>query len=309
MMIDTPVFILSSGRCGSTLMQRTLNSYADITIWGEHNGFLRDMANGFFSLLGEHKEAQPRVLKSDKIALHTSEDLARFTAADKWQGLMNCFDEQDVVNHFRTLVRSMLVLPVMEQGHIWGFKEIRYGLDDRVIEFLHRLFPQAHFVFLVRNGLNTIASKAVKFYTGEGRRNKLGVTASISRGSMAWRKQYLQFRNWHGSGILNSHWIAFEDLIQSVDVLAPLLSDLGKEIGDEQRSVLAMTEGRGASNVSGGVNDRSRFLNYPQLVLAQWSLGDLNAALGYPTPLSVGWVASLRKLLGRNRALLEAEKV
>src|ERR1041385_4274275 len=38
---ERPIFLLASGhRCGSTLVQRLLNSHPDILIWGEQNDYL-----------------------------------------------------------------------------------------------------------------------------------------------------------------------------------------------------------------------------------------------------------------------------
>jgi hypothetical protein len=33
---------------GTTLLQRVLNSYQDVLIWGEHVSFLKDVANAYF---------------------------------------------------------------------------------------------------------------------------------------------------------------------------------------------------------------------------------------------------------------------
>ena len=72
-MTDTPIFIFSSGRCGSTLMQRILNSYTDITVWGEHNGFLLDIAEAFFMLLDKRNDRYPKVLKPNDFQLNSME--------------------------------------------------------------------------------------------------------------------------------------------------------------------------------------------------------------------------------------------
>jgi hypothetical protein len=36
-----PIFLLGTGRCGSTLLQKILNSVDNVMIYGEHGGFLR----------------------------------------------------------------------------------------------------------------------------------------------------------------------------------------------------------------------------------------------------------------------------
>lgn len=43
-MNDQPVFVLSAGRSGSTLLQKLLNSSQELVIWGEHMGILRHLA-------------------------------------------------------------------------------------------------------------------------------------------------------------------------------------------------------------------------------------------------------------------------
>ena len=45
-----PILLLGSGRCGSTLLQRVLNSSPEITVWGEHAGFLTSIAQSYFTL-------------------------------------------------------------------------------------------------------------------------------------------------------------------------------------------------------------------------------------------------------------------
>ena len=43
-----PIFLLGTGRCGSTLMQKVLNSVENVMIFGEHGGFLRQIAKAYF---------------------------------------------------------------------------------------------------------------------------------------------------------------------------------------------------------------------------------------------------------------------
>ena len=46
-MSGTPVFLVGTGRSGTTLVQRLLNSYSDTLIWGEHAGFLQQYSEAY----------------------------------------------------------------------------------------------------------------------------------------------------------------------------------------------------------------------------------------------------------------------
>ena len=41
---EFPIFLLGTGRCGSTLLQKILNSVENAMIYGEHGGFLKQVA-------------------------------------------------------------------------------------------------------------------------------------------------------------------------------------------------------------------------------------------------------------------------
>jgi hypothetical protein len=50
-----PIFLLGTGRCGSTLLQKILNSVDNVMIYGEHGGFLRHIAEAYFLNLEDEK--------------------------------------------------------------------------------------------------------------------------------------------------------------------------------------------------------------------------------------------------------------
>jgi hypothetical protein len=157
-----PVFLLSSGRCGSTLVQRILNTYTDVTIWGEHAGVLRSAAEQYFRLLeladGKHPLFENRV----NGVPFARDRLTEEKSHNQWQAWLNWFNPSDLTPVFRNHVLSLFRPSFLGEEETWGFKEIRYGMDDRVIEFLSCLFPDAIFVFLVRDGYNTIASQVTQ---------------------------------------------------------------------------------------------------------------------------------------------------
>ena len=44
----SPIFLLGTHRSGTTLLQRIVNSSEDALIWGEHGGFLSQIAEAYF---------------------------------------------------------------------------------------------------------------------------------------------------------------------------------------------------------------------------------------------------------------------
>lgn len=135
---NAPVFVLASAqRCGSTLLQRLLNSRSDTLVWGEHNGVL----NSFVGLHADLIEWESRFAGNRRAFLRSERDLF----------LPNMVPEE---HEIRTAAKAYLVnlfaLPAAKLGRpLWGFKEVRYGA--RVALFLQSLFPDARFVHLTRN--------------------------------------------------------------------------------------------------------------------------------------------------------------
>lgn len=135
---DEPVFVLASGqRCGSTLLQRLLNSCEGTLVWGEHQGVL----NRFVELHEELIDWEARFATNRKQFLMTGVDLF----------LPNMVPED---HEIRTAAIAYLVnlfgLPAAKLGKPrWGFKEVRYGA--KVAMFLQGLFPRARFIHLTRD--------------------------------------------------------------------------------------------------------------------------------------------------------------
>jgi hypothetical protein len=193
---------------------------------------------------------------------------------------MSAVSRDDWDASFRRLVTS-LFLPAGRRGvRVWGFKEIRYGTmpDDRAIELLARLFPDARVAFLVRNPFNMLASAYTR---PEGPR----VLADVVRVCRRIATRFRTFAEWHRSGRLRSHWIVYEELIEERGAIHRLLADLGRTLGPAQHEVLAAEGGgRGSSFRDGAVNERWRRLPAGWLAVARYGLGPIARELGYPLP-------------------------
>jgi hypothetical protein len=288
--MGSPIFVLSSGRSGSTLLQRVLNTYPDITIWGEHAGFLKETGDAFFRLLNDDGSRKFLFPKSGR----TPEGVARNKRPGNWQAWMNCFSSEDVADFFRSHLESFFKPSFMGENHLWGFKEIRYGLGDRVIEFLSALYPDAIFVFLTRNGFDTLSSQ-MRSFSGMSRWQAFFPIRSIRVVCRNWRAQNQHFLDWHRSGKIRSFWFRYEDLLEDIKILEPLLTAVGKVIGPEQERVLHIKEGRGSAFRDDQALSRWKKLGFTQLCWAEMSLGRKNEALGYKSPPVVGLVRLFRR--------------
>ena len=133
-----PVFILASAqRCGSTLLQRLLNSLQDTLIWGEHHGALNSFAAQHRDLLGW----EARFANVRKEFLMSGEDLF---VANMVPG------DHEIRAAAIAYVLNLFGQPAAKLGKPrWGFKEVRYGAD--VMTFLSGLFPEARFIHLTRD--------------------------------------------------------------------------------------------------------------------------------------------------------------
>lgn len=263
-----PLFVFGGHRGGTTLLQRLLNSFDDVAIWGEHEGVLTQVADAYFrgaesaQLFANVRTAGPSDPRSD------------------WQAWMSAVTRDDWDASFRRLVTALFLPPGARGVCVWGFKEIRYGTlpGDRAIELLARLFPDARVAFLVRNPFNMLASAATR---PEGPRSLADVVRVCTRIATRFRT----FGEWHRSGRLRSHWIVYEELIEERGAIHELLADLGRTLGPAQRAVLAAEGGgRGSSFRDAAVNERWRRLPPVWLAVARRGLAPIARELGYPLP-------------------------
>ena len=262
----TPLFVLGGHRGGTTLLQRLLNSYDDVRIWGEHEGVLTQIADAYF------RGVESRQLFRDVRAPGTSDPRT------DWQAWMSGVDTKDWDASFRRLVTALF--PAPSGARHWGFKEIRYGTtaEDRAIELLARLFPQARVAFIVRNPFNMLASAQSR---PEGPRALADVVRTCGRIA----RRFHTFLDWHHGRRLDTYWIVYEELVRERGDVHRLLGALGHTLGPAQQAVIAAEgSGRGSSFHDADVNERWRRLPLAWLAVARHAIGPTATALGYPLP-------------------------
>ena len=140
---NRPIFVASMGRSGSTLLQRILNVHPDITVWGEHGGFLTGILQSF-EVASEPSAAQNLLAGYEDRHMVIGE-LSDKEAFKPW---VSPFRTADLEHAVVTLVRELFTEGLAPSIR-WGFKEIRY--TDKEIRTLMSMFPKAHLVVLARD--------------------------------------------------------------------------------------------------------------------------------------------------------------
>ena len=184
--VDRPVVLAGSGRCGSTLVQSILNTNSDFLIWGEHNGFLRQIAAAYY---GANHPYFP-----DKSNLDAAERIKRLRDPRHWPAWDNLCGHVAFLETFRTFVRSLFADPT-RQALRWGFKEIRYGHDaeDQTLKFLFECFPETCLLILVRLPEPTIFSMLSRWAFGDRRKGDIDpqeIDQHILLAAESWNSRY-----------------------------------------------------------------------------------------------------------------------
>jgi hypothetical protein len=134
----------SGARCGSTLVQRLLNSHEHVLIWGEQCGFLSSFILGMEDLLDWKRryEHHRQIYLAEGHNVFSSNLLPL---------------EDEIVCAAQHFVQHLFAVPArnMEKAR-WGFKEVKY--DAAVAMFLHNLFPNARVVHLTRDIIDCFIS-------------------------------------------------------------------------------------------------------------------------------------------------------
>lgn len=156
-MHDAPVFLISSGRSGSTLLQRLLNCHPDLVVWGEHHGFLNGLSYAFGQMGQKGNNNQFPILA----ALNAGPDTLLPTLGDASAGIdwANPYSREefgDQVRQFMAHYFGSRLAP----GQRWGFKEVRYN-NLTALDAFRELYPRGQFIFLKRNPLEVARSKVL----------------------------------------------------------------------------------------------------------------------------------------------------
>lgn len=181
---ESPIFLLGTGRCGSTYWQKLLCNTEDIWIWGEHDGILMS----FNSLI--HAFRPSSALSKWSLTRETIMSTSDITQGDAtlfaWN---NGFTQELAVNLARDFITCLFTANLPAEKKRWGFKEIRYGISDEIPDFLLTLFPKGRVIVTARDPVETVIStlsawhfaEIQKFVDGEDSRLPSLVTSYIER--------------------------------------------------------------------------------------------------------------------------------
>ncbi|GEM_PF-915515 len=145
---EKPVFLFSAGwRSGSTLLQRLVLS-ANYFMWGEplsESGVLQSLIRPLTTIRGNYPRDEYFFSES-----YSSE------LSQKW--IANITPEyQYTLKAIEEYIYQWLAVPAKAKGcNNWGIKEVRWSAD--ICYILKLLYPNAKFLFLVRNPLTAYSS-------------------------------------------------------------------------------------------------------------------------------------------------------
>ncbi len=255
---DDPVFVLSCGwRSGSTLLQRLVVSSGEVLVWGEpyRQADLVGRLAGAAATVGHppprrrdppaRRRCHPRraVRSLDRQPVPPPDPPARSPPGAPPPALRR--------------TGSRVGYPR------WGFKEVRFGVDDAL--YLRLLFPRARIVFLHRNPYDAWASFRQN-HRGNHFRNGQRVWTARRFGQVWSQLVHDAVSRAH---LVDALLVSYQDLV-SGEALPALSHHLGVEV-----PAAALDVRVGASRRRGALSDR-----VPAPGLAR-SVEPLAGALGY----------------------------
>ena len=188
----SPIFVFGTGRCGSTHLQRLITLSTGCWIWGEHEGFLEPL---LASVTRYETGQRLERFVFGRAARGEGQLIAEMAAGSDRLSWINLLDKDEFRAEITSLIDRMFRSRIPEGWSDWGFKEIRYGLDNNSPEFLLDFFPDAIGVFAFREPRSTIESMvrtwSPKLMAESPNRDKL---ANIYRSyTIRWKKVMTYF--------------------------------------------------------------------------------------------------------------------
>ena len=211
---SSPVFIFSAGwRTGSTMLQRILTASGNVLVWGESGGAIDCMGDAmqrYMQMLGpggkkfRHGYGGNGAEQYQRFCENTS------AGAGLWIASMNP-GVDTITDGFRSFLDTIYAAPAAAMGFTrWGVKEVQLGLDSAL--FLRELYPNAKFIFMVRNPMSSLLSiKRRDWMDQKGSRNAPRYYAEH------WLRLASEFRQ-ADFGML----VQYETLVKDRDVIAAI---------------------------------------------------------------------------------------
>lgn len=187
-----PIFIFSSSwRSGSTLLQRFITATGEVLVWGETGGALNAIADavaGWDQITADSSRRFPGGVGGKGEAAYQKFIMTpKSEQASLWIANLSP-PHADILAGLRDMFDTLYRQRAQDFGYPrYGFKETRCDLNTA--RQLQTLFPDARFIFLVRNPLDVILS--IK------RRNWMGRPAghaTLKYYADHWRTRSMQFR-------------------------------------------------------------------------------------------------------------------
>ena len=254
-----PIFLLGTKRSGTTLLQRILNSGEDVMIWGEHGGFLSQIAEAYF--LNFEDKTIIRNIPASNVSFRPLAKTRQLKSSKLWLGWHNWYSQEDVKNMFASFISSFFIPTFRKKDLFWGFKETRYGFADRTIEMLAELYPDAKFIFIIRDPIDIVDRLKLSYLrkiTGlehETNFSQLEFSAknefSTAEAAKKWTQQNYSFIEFSAKNSQRSLIVRYEELVSRKDVVEELMDWLNVSYSQQKISdILNMKDGRGATSTN-----------------------------------------------------------
>lgn len=212
------------GRSGSTLLQRVLNVHPEITIWGEHGGFLSGM-------LQSYKAASlPDTVRNLEVG-YAARDQVIGELADKstFTPWVSPFTSAELEDRVEEMIRDLFTAG-LDPSVRWGFKEIRY--EEQELVTLMEMFPEAHLVILARDLPGFAQSRFFAFgntdFDFDSEDGRKAISERLTKMSGNWIRRYQAMVNVQERYADRTSLVAYRDLVPGSPRPTALFEELGE---------------------------------------------------------------------------------